>query len=394
LLSGPSVAALIAERGPLPLADALEYARQAAAGLAAAHRAELVHRDVSPANLILDGSGTLKLVDFGVARLTDGSPTLTMTGTVFATPGYVSPEQAAGRPADARSDLYALGCVLYAMLAGEPPFKAEHPLGVVHQHLTSPPPPLGERRADVPAELDALLASLLAKDPHDRPATAEEVERRLTLIASGAGAVAPTQPLPEAVTRPLPRPARRRPSARAVWLIAGAGVLALGALLAVVLSGGGHPSATATTTSSSSSTRSTTTTTTARTTSTTTPTTTATTAAAPQTPAAALSAALAAIAHAESSGQLAAKDAADLQHRLDDLDKSLQHPNPNDAAHKIDDLLNHLDDLAQGGKLTSAGLKEIRAPIARLAALLPAAPAPAPAKPPHPKGDKGKGPKH
>ena len=397
LLSGPSLAALIAERGPLPLADALEYGRQAAAGLAAAHRAGLVHRDVSPANLILDGSGTLKVVDFGVARLADGSPTLTMTGTVFATPGYVSPEQAAGRPADARSDLYALGCVLYALLAGEPPFKAEHPLGVVQQHLTSPPPPLGERRADVPAELDSLLAAMLAKEPGERPASAEEVERRLAAIASasGGGASAATQPLPDAVTRPLSRPVRRRPSARAVWLIAAAGLLALGALLAIVLSGGGHPSTAKKTSSSTTST------TTARATpsTTTAPKTTATTTTAappvPQTPAAALTAAQAAVASAQTGNQLSAGAANDLEHRLADIGKSLTGGKP-DTAHKVGDLMNRLTDLAKNGQLTATGLNAISAPVERLAALLPStstpAQAPHPGPPPHPK--QAKGPKH
>jgi serine/threonine-protein kinase len=398
LLSGPSLAALLAERGPLPLEEAIAYARQAAAGLAAAHRAGLVHRDVSPANLILDAAGALKLVDFGVARLTDGSPTLTMTGTVFATPGYVSPEQAAGRPADARSDLYALGCVLYALLAGEPPFKAEHPLGVVHQHLTSPPPPLGERRADVPAELDLLLGALLAKDPRDRPASAEEVEQRLAAIGSvdGEGAGAATVPLPTAETRRLARPARRRRAVWAIGLVAAAGLLALGALLATTLGGGGTHAAAPPSSTRHVSTTSTTTTAPRTTTSTTTHA--ATTTAPPpasvrlQTPAQALAAAQAALAAAQSAGRLDTKDATDLQHRLDDVAKALQHPNPADAAHKVDDLLKQLNALESHGQITPAAASQVSAPITRLAALLPSEQAPAPPGPPgHDKKDKQHG---
>jgi len=206
LLAGPSLATLLAETGPLPLEEALDYAKQAAAGLEAAHEAGLVHRDVSPANLILDGAGTLKLVDFGVARFADASTVLTATGTVFATPGYVSPEQAAGHPADARSDLYALGCVLYALLAGEPPFTAEHPIGVVQHHLTSPPPSLGARRADVPAALDELLSALLAKEPRHRPQTAREVAQRLDAMRPQAAATVPLT----APTLVIRRPPRRR----------------------------------------------------------------------------------------------------------------------------------------------------------------------------------------
>jgi hypothetical protein len=377
LLPGPSLAALLAEQGPLPLAQALGYAQGAAAGLAAAHGAGLVHRDVSPANLILDRGGTVKLVDFGVARLTDASPTLTATGTVFATPGYVSPEQAAGRPADARSDLYALGCVLYALLAGEAPFTAEHPLGVVHQHLSSPPPRLGGRRADVPAELDDLLASLLAKDPDERPASAERVRRRLaeisaTLPAADTQPVA-TMPLPTAPTRPLERRRRGRWALAAVP-IAAAAVIALAATLAVALTGhtrspaprGAAAGVRSTTTPATTAAkkRPTTTTTSGR------PAT--ATLASVETPDQALAAARAAIAHAQAERQIDPAAAADLGHRLDEIGKALQHPNPQDAAHKVVDLLNHLGDLAGAGRLTSAGLTQLMTPLDRLAALVPA----------------------
>jgi serine/threonine protein kinase len=137
LLAGPSLDELLATRGPLPVEVALGYAEQAAAGLAAAHAAGVVHRDIKPANLVLDSDGTLKVVDFGIARLAEASSSLTATGVTFGTPAYLSPEQAAGQPAGPRSDLYALGCVLYALLTGAPPFSGEHPVATAHQHLNA-----------------------------------------------------------------------------------------------------------------------------------------------------------------------------------------------------------------------------------------------------------------
>ena len=349
LLAGPSLATLLAERGALPLAQALECGSQAAAGLAAAHEAGIVHRDVSPANLILDGAGALKLADFGVARLEGASTELTATGTVFATAGYVSPEQAEGRPADARSDLYSLGCVLYALLAGQPPFTAEHPLGVIQQHLNAPPPPLP---AAVPRPLDELLASMLAKDPRDRPASAEEVRRRLDEIRAPGAA---TVPLATA------RPRRARPSR----VIAGAGLLLLvvGGVLAATLPGGGRHHAAPPPPSTTTAATTTVYTTTEHGTPPPAPPT-------PTTPEQALAAVRTAVASAQSQGQLDSKAADDLGHHLDDVGKALDHPNAKDAEHKAADLQRRLDDLVKHGQLTSAGLARITAPVNRLVALL------------------------
>src|SRR5581483_1726005 len=353
LLAGPSLAALLAEQRPLLLADALEYAGEAAAGLEAAHAAGIVHRDVSPANLILDGARTLKLVDFGVARLEGASTELTAAGTVFATAGYVSPEQAEGRAADARSDLYSLGCVLYALLAGRPPFMAEHPIGVIQQHLSSPPPPLP---VAVPAPMNELLASLLAKDPRERPSSAAEVRQRLDEIRS-----------PVAATVPLKQARMRRPRTR--LLIAGLGLvlLAAGGVLAATLPEGGHRSSapppprttTAATTVAFSTARTTTRT--------------VTPPLAPQTAGQALAAARTALTAAQALGQLDPAAAVDLEHRLDDVAKALGHPNANDAAHKVGDMQHRLDDLVRGGQLTSPGLAAIISRLNRLAALLPSA---------------------
>jgi eukaryotic-like serine/threonine-protein kinase len=355
LLSGPSLGALLGQRGPLPVDLAVEYARQAAAGLSAAHHAGLVHRDVSPANLILDSAGTVKLADFGVARLDDSSMPLTVSGTVFATPGYVSPEQAAGRPADARSDLYALGCVLYTLIAGEPPFTAEHPIGVVQQHLTSPPPHIGARHAAVSAALDDLLTALLAKDPADRPASADGVAARLAALRGGSEDA--TVPLTAATVMLPPR----RPSTRQ-WLlpVIALAVIALGVGLAIALTENDHaaaPATHATTTAASA-----TTTAPAATTAPTTPTTTAP--AAPQTPAQSIAAAGSAISQAQAQGRLDPKAAADLQHHLDDITKGLGKP---DTSHKVGDFLKKLDDLARKGQVTSSAAAAIAASLSPLA---------------------------
>jgi serine/threonine-protein kinase len=282
---------------------------------------------------------------------------LTATGTVFATAGYVSPEQAAGEPADARSDLYSLGCVLYALLAGEPPFTAEHPLGVVQQQLTSPPPLLSSIRAGVPPELDELLATLLAKNPADRPKSAEDVRQRLSALRGGGDA-------PTAATIAL----TRAPTTRRRWPIAAAaiGLVALAAGLAATLSSGGDKTAVTTTTPPTTTAPVTTTTTT----------TTATTPAAPATPEQAIADIRSAIIAAQAQGALDPAAAADLNHRIDDIANALQHPNPEDAVHKTSDLLHHLADLVNGGQLTTAGLTQISTPLNQLAALLPAVPAP------------------
>ncbi|WP_446217604.1 protein kinase domain-containing protein [Micromonospora sp. IBHARD004] len=196
LVEGRTVAALIAD-GPLPVEQAVSIAMQACDGIAAAHAAGVVHRDVKPGNLIVTPSGTVKICDFGIARLPQavGQNTLTGPATKLGTSSYMSPEQALGRPVDPRTDLYSLGCTLYAMLAGIPPFFGD-PLSVLHQHVNEPPPPLRTRRPDVAVDLDALVSELLAKDPADRPTDAAAVRVRLAaLLASSDAATAAAAPV-------------------------------------------------------------------------------------------------------------------------------------------------------------------------------------------------------
>jgi serine/threonine-protein kinase len=211
LVDGRSVAAIL-EEGPLPPSTAVAVAAQTCDGLAAAHAAGIVHRDIKPGNLLLTGTGVVKICDFGIARLHDAAGDITLTGVAspLGSYKYVAPEQANGEPVDARTDLYALGCTLYAMLAGAPPFSGNQQ-AVVHQHLTQPPPPLPVGDADIPAELEALVQQLLRKEPEQRPADALEVRSRLAALARDLpNGDAPAPPvrltvMPEAATPQITR---------------------------------------------------------------------------------------------------------------------------------------------------------------------------------------------
>ncbi|MFC7380595.1 serine/threonine-protein kinase [Sphaerisporangium rhizosphaerae] len=180
LIEGHSLAGHLAAAGRLAVDEVVRIGAQAATGLAAAHRLGVVHRDIKPANLLLTADGAVKVVDFGIARLADqAAAALTGTGLIIGTSAYLAPERALGRDAGPASDLYALGCVLYELLTGRPPFRADGPTALLYQHVQVPPTPPGEVRRDVPSALDDLLMRLLAKEPDDRP-TADQVAHRLT----------------------------------------------------------------------------------------------------------------------------------------------------------------------------------------------------------------------
>ncbi|MES1243806.1 MAG: LpqB family beta-propeller domain-containing protein [Acidobacteriota bacterium] len=161
------------ERGTLPIEEAVDIAKQVAQGLAKAHRLGIVHRDIKPANLMLTADGIVKILDFGLAKLA-GSAGLTRAGFCVGTPSYMSPEQARGE-VDQRTDLWSLGVVLYEMLTGQLPFRAESDPGIVHAVLHEEASPLGRWRADVPPALERIVVGLLRKDPGDRYPTAEHV---------------------------------------------------------------------------------------------------------------------------------------------------------------------------------------------------------------------------
>ncbi|MEU3753409.1 protein kinase [Streptomyces olivoreticuli] len=175
LVRGPSLAQELAARGTLDPAHVARIAAQAASGLAAAHRQGVVHRDVKPGNLMLDADGTLKIGDFGIARFVDEASTaLTRVGQIVGTSTYLAPERALGRMAGPASDVYALGCVLYQLLAGQPPFWADSPTALLYLHVDAAPVPPRQHRADLPPAFESCLLRMLAKRPEERP-SAEDV---------------------------------------------------------------------------------------------------------------------------------------------------------------------------------------------------------------------------
>ena len=201
LVEGRSVSELLAARGPMPVELAVSIAAQICDALGAAHAAGIVHRDIKPSNVLIDPAGVVKVCDFGLVRLrrAAGEAALTGSGAVVGSCHYMAPEQAIGRTVDGRSDLYALGCVLYMMLVGAPPFNAATPIHVLDLHLDEPPVPLRAHRDDVPPDLQQLVAELLAKDPDDRPGTAWSVRDRLTAIGGRPAAISCDANQPTAV---------------------------------------------------------------------------------------------------------------------------------------------------------------------------------------------------
>ncbi|MBM6403888.1 protein kinase [Phycicoccus sp. CSK15P-2] len=260
LLPGPSLADRLAD-GPLPVEEVVEVGRQVASALSAAHERGLVHRDIKPANLVYAADGRLRVLDFGITQLGDagGDQALTATHTVMGTAEYLAPEQATGARVDGRADLYALGCVLYALLSGRAPFTGPTSVATMMMHTNDAVPDIRELRPDTPVWLAALVGNLLAKSPEDRPAGAGAVLEALDSRSAPPGAAATTV-LPAAgaaTTRrmeatpppppPGPPPATYEPERQggggspALWVLAVVAVLALG-LLAWWLLGGDRTS--------------------------------------------------------------------------------------------------------------------------------------------------------
>jgi predicted ATPase len=185
--------------GPLPLPRALTIAEELCAALAHAHAAGIVHRDLKPANILLTSDGTVKLGDFGLATAVDRSR-LTLAGTFVGTAAYIAPEQAMGQPADARSDLYALGCVLYELLTGRPPFLGDDALAVISQHVHTAPVAPSWHNPEVSKPLETLILRLLAKAPGERPAAAHDVATELRRIVDRPTVEPPSSTQPVALT--------------------------------------------------------------------------------------------------------------------------------------------------------------------------------------------------
>jgi eukaryotic-like serine/threonine-protein kinase len=167
-LPGGSLEERFPAGSPLPDEDTERVARDIAAGLAHAHARGVVHRDLKPANVLFDAAGNAELADFGIARMAD-EEALTSAGTVLGTAAYLAPEQAAGEPATAASDVYAFGVILFRMLTGRLPFESQDGLELVAMHRDRLPPAVTEFRPDPPARLESLTFAALAKSPFDRP---------------------------------------------------------------------------------------------------------------------------------------------------------------------------------------------------------------------------------
>ncbi len=200
-LDGRTLKELIVGRGAAPVNVAIEYARQILSALRFAHRHGIVHRDIKPHNVLVDGEGRVKVTDFGIARA--GTSQMTEAGSIVGTAQYLSPEQARGGEVDPRSDLYSLGIVLYELLTGKTPFDGETPVEIAMKHLSTAPKPPSKLRPDVPPELDMVVMRALAKNPDDRYQSADEMEGDLDRVARGVRVSATTM---DTATQVLRRP--------------------------------------------------------------------------------------------------------------------------------------------------------------------------------------------
>lgn len=242
----------IAENGPMGPREAAGIVTQVAEALGVAHKRGIVHRDIKPQNVLMTSTGIPKVADFGIARAASAT-VVTQTNLVLGTAGYMSPEQAEGERVGPASDLYSLGVVLYEMLTGALPYEADTPIAVAMKHINAPPRHPKEANPDVPEALDAVTVKLMAKDPAERYASAEELAKDLERIrdglppvAAGVGdaatsATARTRLDPD-VTAPIPKPVastRRRRGGLLPVLLGIAALLVLGGLGWALSQGGG-----------------------------------------------------------------------------------------------------------------------------------------------------------
>jgi eukaryotic-like serine/threonine-protein kinase len=237
-IDGENLKEFLVRKGRLDVREALEIALEIARALSFAHGHGLVHRDVKPQNVLLNGDGRAKVTDFGIARSLDVDSGMTQTGTVLGTSNYLAPEQANGKPVDAQSDVYSLGIVLYELLAGEVPFPGESFVVVAMKHVHEPPPSILEVRRDVPLRVADAIDRALEKDPSQRfptmAAFAAELEASLAELDQAREADKTL------IVPPLPAPRQRKRVSRWPIAIALMAVLAIAAIVIGFLTLGGN----------------------------------------------------------------------------------------------------------------------------------------------------------
>ena len=199
-LPGGTLKDRILKRGALPARTAAAVALQMAEALRAAHERDVIHRDIKPHNILITGSGDVKVTDFGIARAASSS-SMTRTGHILGTAHYISPEQAMGEPVGPASDLYSLGIVLYEMLTGELPFDADTPIGIAMKHVNGHLRPPRDLNPSVPNGINAITIRLLAKSPEDRYGSDSELIEDLERVCAGLD---PSGATTEMMTRAMP----------------------------------------------------------------------------------------------------------------------------------------------------------------------------------------------
>jgi eukaryotic-like serine/threonine-protein kinase len=219
-VEGRTLAEFLAGGGRILPDRAIDIAMDVCGALEAAHARGVIHRDIKPGNIMLNPRGEVKVTDFGIARVTATADTIEQTAAILGTASYLSPEQAQGQPVDGRSDIYSLGCVLYEMVTGRPPFLGDSPVAVASKQVLEQPTPPSRLNSDVTADLDAVILRALAKNPENRYQSAEEMradleraKRGLPVQATPLLAAGTTQVLdrpPAHATEVLPPPDRER----------------------------------------------------------------------------------------------------------------------------------------------------------------------------------------
>jgi serine/threonine-protein kinase len=191
-VDGVTLRDIVHTDGPMPPQRAIEVTADACQALNFSHQHNIIHRDVKPANIMVSTTNAVKVMDFGIARaLADSGPNVTQTAAVIGTAQYLSPEQARGETVDPRSDVYSLGCVLYEILTGEPPFVGDSPVSVAYQHVREDPIPPSEQGEGISSDLDAVVLKALAKNPDNRYQTAAEMRNDLVRVHNGEPPEAP-----------------------------------------------------------------------------------------------------------------------------------------------------------------------------------------------------------